>query len=105
MVYLSGVYSSDEFFEFLINGIVVILMYLGDEILSQGQDRTTAELTDFHLFGNLFPYLKVRFYFECLAQWYLCIGILHHTVIYNNTVAPYLYVALIGVDDDIKVLI
>src|SRR5574344_102765 len=81
------------------------LEYLRSQCLAQIEDGTTTKLAEVNLLAHLLTYLIVGLDLLCILKRNLLVLILHLTVGNNDAVAVYLEVALVGIDDHVKILV
>ena len=90
---------------FIIERIVLQFQYLRCQRLTQCKDGTTTELGEIDTLRHLLTHFVVGLYLERILKADLLVFILHLTIGYYRTVAIDFKVALVGVHDDIKVLV
>ena len=105
LIYLAGDYLSYAVFIFVVKRIVLQFENLGSQSLSKIEDGAASELSKIDTLGNVLSHFVVGLYLPCLCQGNLFVVVLHLTVGHNHTVAVYLEVALVRIDNDIEVLV
>ena len=68
MMHLSGINLAFKVFELLINRGIIMLMDLGDQILAKGQNGTSSQIDQFHLFRHIFAYFKIGLDLSCFRK-------------------------------------
>ena len=93
------------FLIFIIEGVVLQLHDAAGKGLPELQDGTAAEFGHLDALADLFVHLIVVLYLLCLAQRDFLVGVGHFAVGHNDAVVVNLKVALVGIDDDVVVLV
>ena len=82
-----------------------MLLNLLHQGLAKGQNEATAQVNNFDFFRNLFANFKVGFDLDGFGQRNLEVFVFYGSVGHDGAVAPNLKVALVGVNDDVKVVV
>ena len=89
----------------VIQRVVFQFQNLRSQRLAQVQDSTAAKLGKFDRLRHILAHLIVMFNLLRLAQRDFLVLVLHLAICHNNTVAINLKVALVGIHDNIEVLV
>jgi len=84
---------------------VLQFQYLAGQSLTQGENGTSAELGKVHRLRHLLVHLIIGFYLAGIGQTDLLVIVFHLAIGHHHAVAVDLKVALVGVDNNIKVLV
>ncbi len=81
------------------------LQHLRSESLAQVQDGAATELGEVDSLRHILAHLIVGLNLACLGERDLLVLVLHLAVCHNHAVTVYLKVALVGVHDNVEVLV
>ena len=90
---------------FLVEGVVLQLQDFRCQRLSQVKDGSAAELLELHTLTDFLAYLVVRLDFLRVVKRYFLVLVLYFAVGHNHAVAVDFKVALVGVHDDVEILV
>ena len=105
LVHLSRDDLSHLLLVLVVKVVFLQLQYLGGQRLTKIEYGATAKMLKRNLIGHLFSHFKIGVDFQCLREGNLQIGIFQLIIFHDGTVAPYLKVSLVGVDNDIIVFV
>ena len=105
LINLGGDNLAHLFLILIVEGIVLQLQDLRSECLAQGEDGTTSELREVNGLGDVLADLVVISNLLCLAEANLHVGVGDLAVFHHGAVAIDFEVALVGVDNDVVVLV
>ena len=94
-----------ERFEAFEDGRIVVFEDTGHQVLAQGQDSAATQVHDLDFLGYFLAHFEVVLDLAGFRQRDLRGRVFHRTVLDHDTVAPYLKVALVGIDHDIEILL
>ena len=89
----------------VVEGVVLQLHDAACQCLAQLQDGAASELRHVNALADFFAYLIVVFYLLCFAQGYFLVLVGHFSVRHDDAVVVDFEVTLVGVDDDVVVLV
>ena len=89
----------------VVEGVIFQLHDAAGECLAQLQNCATAEFGHINTLAHFLSYLVVVLYLLCLAQGDFLVWVIHFTIGHNDAVVVNLEVALVGIDNDVVVLI
>src|SRR5690554_2730470 len=101
--------SRDDLSHFLfilvIKVVFLQLQYLGGQCLTKIEYGTTAKMLKRNFIGQLFTHFKIRVNFQCFRKCNLQIGVFQLIILNDGTIAPYLKVSLVGIDNNIIIFV
>ncbi|MPN06678.1 hypothetical protein SDC9_153934 [bioreactor metagenome] len=93
------------FFVLVVQVVLLQLQNLGCQGLAQVKNGAASEMLKRHLVGHLFTHFKVLVNFQSFRQGDFQVGIFELIIFHDGSVAPDLQVSLVGVDDDVVILV
>ena len=105
MVDFPGDDGTFERFEAFEDGRIVVFEDTGHQVLTQGQDSAATQVHDLDFLGYFLAHFEVVLDLAGFRQRDLRGRVFHRTVLDHDTVAPYLKVALVGIDHDIEIVV
>ena len=105
LINLGGSDTTDEVLVLVVEEVFLQFEDLGGQGLAQVEDSATAEFLEMHLFGEVLTDLDVVHSLTSLTERYLKIWVGEILVGYHFTVLVDFEVTLVGVDDDVEVLV
>ena len=105
LIYLARNHLTHTVLVLVVQRVVLQLKNFRCKSLTERQDSPTAKLGKVYPLADILVNLIVLSYLTCLSKAYLLVLVGHFSIGHNNTVAVNLEVALIRVNNDIKVLV
>ena len=105
LIHFAAHHLSHTVFVLVVERVVFQFQNLGGQGLPKGKDGSASELLEVDHFAYFLAHLVVVFYLLGVGQAYLLVLVGHLAVFHDGAVAVDFQVALVGVHDDVEVLI